>query len=158
MKAKRIWLSPLVYCICFATLLGTNVNRTRAEAYECVTEQVKLNGVTTNITDCSAITSIPKSLNERYFTYAAPYASGVTIPYTLGDMLGVVFSNDPDRSLKGFGFPDQQITWDGIAIENGYRELLDSQANRIPIRTPPIGNGFCSELTSSFCQGASAHQ
>ena len=58
--------------------------------------------------------------------------------------------------VMGFGFPDQTIVWDGSAVENTYRVLLDQQSNPMPWRTADINNGFCQGLPQGGCGAPSA--
>jgi hypothetical protein len=57
--------------------------------------------------------------------------------------------------VMGFGFPDQTIVWDGSALENTYRVLLEQQSAPLPWRTADLSNGFCQGLPRGSC-GASA--
>jgi len=76
---------------------------------------------------------------------------GVSIPYALSDMLGLSLEGDQGTLIKAFGFPEQKIDWDGTALSNTYKTFLSKQTRSMPIRTEPIGNGFCDELPSMIC-------
>jgi hypothetical protein len=49
----------------------------------------------------------------------------------------------------GLGFPDQTIVWDGTAVENTYRALVERQADPMPWRTADVPNGFSGSLGSA---------
>jgi len=123
----------------------------RAETIECVTTQEQIKDVTTNVTDCRPITTVDKFFSNQYFSYAAPFAQGVSIPYVLADMLGISLNSQGDGMIRAFGFPDQQITWDGTAVHNAYKQLMAEQLRVVPLRTEPINNGFCSGLPLAQC-------
>jgi len=53
--------------------------------------------------------------------------------------------------MRAFGIPDQQITWDGIAVEKAYTQVMGEQVRLVPVRTEPIDNGFCSGLPLAQC-------
>jgi hypothetical protein len=123
----------------------------RAETIECVTTQKQIKDLTTNVTDCRPITTVDKFFTNQYFSYAAPFAQGVSIPYVLADMLGISLNSQGDGMIRAFGFPDQQITWDGTAVQNAYKQVMAEQVRVVPLRTEPINNGFCSGIPLGQC-------
>ena len=85
-------------------------------------------------------------MEERFYSWTAPYASGVNIRHQLADMFGFAVAGPDGERFMGFGFPDQTIIWDGTAVENTYTMLLEDQSDPIPWRTVDIPNGFSGSL------------
>jgi len=147
--AKRSKLAAL-------TLLGSTsivmcFSEARAEPIECITTQHQIGDTPTNVTECRSITTVEKFFSNQYFSYAAPFAQGVSIPYVLADILGISLNSQGDGTIRAFGFPDQQITWDGIAVQKAYKQVMGEQVRVVPVRTEPIDNGFCGELPLAQC-------
>ena len=42
----------------------------------------------------------------------------------------------------GFGFPDQTIVWDGSAVENTTKALMQEQSKPIPLRVADSPNNM----------------
>ncbi len=98
------------------------------------------------VTRC-AVTSTPEQVMERrYYSYSAPYASGINVLHQLTDALGLALSGPGGNKLVGVGFPDQSIVWDGSAVENTYEVMLNDQSGLMPVRTSDISNGFGASL------------
>lgn len=112
------------------------------------------------ITRCGAVQTVPELVDQRFFTYTAPFAEGVSIRGQVRDLFGVATGSiNSGDAINAFGFPDQTIVWDGTALENTYGVLLEAQSDPMPWRTADIGNGFgCSLGSPGGCgqQGRSA--
>ena len=102
------------------------------------------------VTRCSRVTSTARLMEERFYSWTAPYASGVNIRHQLADMFGFAVAGPDGERFMGFGFPDQTIVWDGSAVENTYRVLLEEQSDPIPWRTVDIPNGFSGSLAEDI--------
>lgn len=98
------------------------------------------------VTRCVAVETTPQLVQRRFNTYTAPFAQGVSITNQLTDLLGIAMGGGDGTRVMGFGFPDQTIVWDGTALENTYRVLLEQQSDPIPWRTADINNGFSGSL------------
>ena len=108
------------------------------------------------LTRCGAVQTTPQLVEQRFYSYTAPFARGVDITHQITDLLGISMGGGDGTKVMGFGFPDQTIVWDGTALENTYQVLLDKQGGLIPWRTGDVGNGFLSSLGSAASFGAPA--
>ena len=102
------------------------------------------------VTRCSRLTSTAGLMEERFYSWTAPYASGVALLHQVTDLLGIAVAGPQGNRFMGFGFPDQTIVWDGSAVENTYRVLLEEQSDPIPWRTVDIPNGFSGSLAEDM--------
>ncbi len=98
------------------------------------------------VTRCTAVQTTPELVRQRFYTYTAPFARGVSVTNQITDLFGIARGGDDGRRLMGFGFPDQTIVWDGTALENTYRALLELQSAPMPWRTADLPNGFSGSL------------
>ncbi len=108
------------------------------------------------VTRCAPVQSVPAMVQERFFTYTAPFAEGVSIRGQVRDLFGIATGSiNAGYGINAFGFPDQTIIWDGTALENTYGVLLEAQSDPIPWRTVDISNGFnCSLASPAGCPAA----
>jgi len=106
------------------------------------------------ITRCGAVQTTPQLVEQRFYSYTAPYARGVSITHQITDILGIAMGGGDGTKVMGFGFPDQTIVWDVTALDNTYQVLLEKQGGLIPWRTGDVGNGFSSSLDSAASSGA----
>ena len=116
---------------------------------EAPSSEISVGGVTPSpveVTRCAPVQSTEALLEERYFTWTAPFASGVDLLHQITNPLGIAVAGPEGNRFMGFGFPDQTIIWDGLAVENTYRMLLEDQSDPIPWRTVDIPNGFSGSL------------
>ena len=98
------------------------------------------------VTRCSPVQTTEALMEERFYSWTAPYASGVDLLHQVTDLLGIAVAGPQGNRFMGFGFPDQTIIWDGTAVENTYSMLLEDQSDPIPWRTVDIPNGFSGSL------------
>jgi len=105
------------------------------------------------VTRCGAVQTVPELVNQRFFTYTAPYAERVSIRGQVRDLFGIATGSiNSGDSIRAFGFPDQTIVWDGTALQNTYDVLLEAQSDPQPWRTADLSNGFgCSLGSPSSC-------
>ncbi|MBM5800035.1 MAG: Occludin/ELL family protein [Cyanobacteria bacterium K_DeepCast_35m_m2_023] len=102
------------------------------------------------VTRCAPVQSVPALVQQRFFTYTAPFAKGVSVGSQIKELFGI-----STGSSTVLGFPDQTIVWDGVALENTYGVLMEAQSDLIPWRTPDISNGFgCSLASPTGCSAA----
>ena len=102
------------------------------------------------VTRCGPVQSTAALMEERFYTWTAPYEKGVDLLHQVNDLLGIATAGPEGNRYMGFGFPDQTIIWDGLAVENTYRMLLEDQSDPIPWRTVDIPNGFSGSLAEDI--------
>jgi hypothetical protein len=109
----------------------------------------KPGGAPVEVSRCGAVQTTPELVQQRFFTYTAPFAEGVSIRGQLRDLFGIASGSvNPGWSIGAFGFPDQTIVWDGTALQNTYDVLLESQSDPMPWRTTDLSNGFGGSLAA----------
>ena len=108
------------------------------------------------VTRCGGVQTTPQLVEQRFYSYTAPFARGVDITHQITDLLGISMGGGDGTKVMGFGFPDQTIVWDGSALENTYLVLLEQQSNPMPWRTADVNNGFCQGLPQGSCNAQSA--
>lgn len=105
------------------------------------------------VTRCGVVGTVPDLVQQRYYSFRAPFARGVDITHQITDFFGLAMGGGDGTRLMGLGFPDQAIIWDGVAIENTNRFLQDQQVNLVPRRTADLSSPFS---TSVRAEGARA--
>ena len=108
------------------------------------------------VSRCGPVTTTAELMEQRFFSYTAPYARGVSVVNQITDVLGIAMGGREGNRVMGLGFPDQTIVWDGSAVENTYQVLLDQQSTPLPWRTADVSNGFCQGLPQGGCSNLSA--
>ncbi len=103
------------------------------------------------VTRCGPVTTTPQLVERRFFSYTSPFARGVDITHQITDILGIAMGGGDGTKVMGLGFPDQTIIWDGSAVENTSRVLLEQQSSPLPWRTADVSNGFCTGLAQGGC-------
>jgi hypothetical protein len=101
------------------------------------------------LTRCGGVQTTPQLVEQRFYSYTAPFARGIDVTHQITDVLGISMGGGDGTKVMGFGFPDQTIVWDGTALENTYQVLLEKQSELIPWRTADVANGFASTLGSA---------
>jgi hypothetical protein len=88
------------------------------------------------VTRCGVVRTTPELVTDRFYSWRAPFARGVSVVNQITDLLGIAMGGGREGNrVMGLGFPDQSITWDGSAIENTAAWLLDQQSPGLPLRT-----------------------
>ena len=103
----------------------------------------------TEVTRCGVVGTVPEWVEQRYFSYRAPFARGVDLTHQITDLLGLAMGGGDGTRLMGLGFPDQAIIWDGSAIENTTTQLMDQQVNLVPRRTADLSSPYTTSIRSS---------
>lgn len=98
------------------------------------------------VTRCGVTRSAPEVMEQRFYSFSAPFAQGVNLLHQITDPLGLSIPGRDGGRIVAFGFPDQNIIWDGTAIENTASVMLTDQSGLMPQRTADIGNGFGTSL------------
>ena len=100
----------------------------------------------TEVTRCGVVGTVPELVEQRYFSYRAPYARGVDITHQITDFFGLAMGGGDGTRLMGLGFPDQAIIWDGSAIENTTTFLMDQQVHLMPRRTADLPSPYTTSV------------
>lgn len=104
------------------------------------------------VTRCGVVQTTSQLMEQRFFSYTAPFARGVSLTNQITDLFGIAMGGGDGTRVMGFGFPDQTIIWDGTAVENTYQVLLQQQSDPIPLRTGDVSNGYSGSLGSAGSQ------
>lgn len=99
------------------------------------------------VTRCGTVQTVPQLMEARFFSYTAPFARGVSLTNQITDLFGIAMGGREGNRVMGLGFTDQTIIWDGSAMENTTRFLLDQQHDPMPLRTGDISSGFSGSLS-----------
>jgi hypothetical protein len=106
------------------------------------------------MTRCGPIQTVPELATRRFFSYTAPYERGVSLTNQFTDLLGISMGGGDGSRVMGFGFPDQTIVYDGLAVQNTTAALLEAQSSPMPLRTADISPCFTTSLADTSCSGA----
>ena len=102
------------------------------------------------VTRCAPVETTEALVERRFFTWTSSYARGVDLLHQVTDLFGIALAGEDGQRLMGLGFPDQTIVWDGSALQNTTRMLLEAQSAPIPWRTVDLSNGFGSSLAEEM--------
>lgn len=109
------------------------------------------------VTRCGVVGTTADLVQQRYHSFRAPFARGVDISHQITDFFGLVMGGGDGTKLMGLGFPDQAIIWDGTAIENTNRFLMDQQVHLVPRRTADLATPYTTSFrTQPNTDGASS--
>jgi hypothetical protein len=97
------------------------------------------------VSRCAPVQTTDALVVNRFYTWTAPFARGT-------DLLGIAMAGPEGNRLMGLGFPDQTIIWDGSALQNTYKVLLEQQSAPIPWRTVDISSGIRGSLAAEQAQ------
>jgi hypothetical protein len=106
------------------------------------------------VTRCGVVGTVPDLVERRYFSYRAPFARGVSLTHQLTDLFGLAMGGGDGTKLMGLGFPDQAIVWDGSAVENTMRYLMDQQVQLVPRRTADLASPYTTSIRSEGGSGS----
>ena len=98
------------------------------------------------VTRCGIVQTPPQLLERRAFSWTSPFARGVDMTHQVTDLFGIAMGGGDGTKVMGFGFGDQTLIWDGSAIENTARVLLEEQSNPMPLRTADLIGVYHSSL------------
>ena len=98
------------------------------------------------VSRCGVIQTPPELMERRFYSFTAPFTSGVNLTHQITDLFGLAVPGWDRGVVKGFGFTDQAHAWDGAALENTTAVLLDEQSLPTPLRTNDLPTGFGSSL------------
>jgi len=105
------------------------------------------------VTRCGVVGTVPELVEQRYFSYRAPFARGVDLTHQITDLLGLAMGGGDGTRLMGLGFPDQAIIWDGSAIENITTNLMEQQVDLLPRRTADLPSPYTTSIRAGAMGG-----
>jgi hypothetical protein len=95
------------------------------------------------VTHCGVVRTTPNLVTDRFYTWRAPYARGVSVVNQVADLFGIAMGGGREGNrVMGLGFADQAITWDGTAVENTASWLLQRQSPDLPLRTADLPSNY----------------
>lgn len=103
------------------------------------------------VSRCAPTQTVPELTMNRFFSYTPPFEPGVSLTHQITNLFGIALGGVEGNRLMGFGFPDQTIIYDAIALRNTSAFLLEAQSNPQPLRTEDLNSCFSTNLSSSTC-------
>lgn len=101
------------------------------------------------VTRCGVVRTAPELVTDRFYTWRAPFARGVSVVNQVADLFGVAMGGGREGNrVMGLGFPDQAIIWDGTAVENTSSWMLQNQSPDLPLRTADLPSIFGGSVAS----------
>ena len=142
---ESAWAGPVV---CTTTLEPPLLSGSRSGVGASAGELGVASGPV-EVTRCGQVQTPPALMEKRFYSFRAPYAPGVSLTNQITDLFGIALGGVDGTRVMGLGFPDQAIVWDGTAVENTYRVLLEQQSGPMPWRTVDVPNGYSGSLGSA---------
>ena len=116
----------------------------------CTTTYNSTNGgAELKTSSCKSIESQNERLDEEIYTWRSPYSSGIGLFQGIAEDLGLAFGGNNGTHFVGIGYPEQTIVWDGGILQKSVQELLELQAEPLPLRTADLPNAFESSLANT---------
>ena len=143
--SESAWAGPVV---CTTTLEPPLLSGARSGVGASAGELGVASGPV-EVTRCGQVQTPPALMDKRFYSFRAPYAPGVSLTNQITDLFGIALGGVDGTRVMGLGFPDQAIVWDGTAVENTYRVLLEQQSGPMPWRTVDVPNGYSGSLGSA---------
>ena len=84
------------------------------------------------LTTCEPVETTSERIERVAYSWTSPYATGVNLVHQVTDLFGIALCGNDGNRVICFRFADQTIIWDGTAIENTTRALLEEQSRRCP--------------------------
>ena len=154
LPVARHCLSPLLLFIplvlCPKGLARPMVCTTTLEAPSGISASAQGVAQPVEVTRCGPVETTEALIERRFYTWTSSYARGVDLLHQVTDLFGIALAGSDGQRLMGLGFPDQTIIWDGSALQNTTRMLLEEQSAPIPWRTVDLSNGFGSSLAEEM--------
>ena len=101
------------------------------------------------VTYCTELISENKLIEDVHYGWTAPFTRGVGLVHQISDLFGIAIGGREGNKLMGLGFADQTINWDGAALFDRAKTILDLQANPMLLRTADLPGMFSTSLGSS---------
>lgn len=136
-----------------AALLAVAADPIQAGPVVCTTtlEAPRADAAPVMLSRCGPIQTVPELVQQRFYTYTAPFEERVNLSHQFTDLLGISLPGADGRKRMGFGFADQTIVYDGTALANITSFLLDAQSSPLPLRTPDLNGCLTTSLAGSSC-------
>ena len=132
----------------FSTLISYTYAASAAPLVCTTTHHSTNGGAALETSVCKSIETQDDRLGEEIYTWRAPYSSGIGLFQGIAEDLGLAFGGINGTQFVGFGYPDQTIVWDGGILQKSVQELLELQAEPLPLRTADLPNAFESSLAN----------
>ena len=130
--------------------LFSSINAADAAPLVCTTTYNNTaNGTELETSFCKSIENQNERLDEEIYTWRAPYSSGIGLFQGIAEDLGLAFGGINGTHFVGIGYPEQTIVWDGEILQKSVQELLELQAEPLPLRTADLSNAFESSLANA---------
>ena len=143
-------MNPLKCFLSFTALILILPDTVFASEIECHSRDTFIYDQQVTETQCRKRIYFNQAIEQNFYSYSPRFLEGVSIPNSIADILGVSLGHG-FLGIKAFGFPEQKIGWDALALQNMYMYGLKNQQLDFPVNTKDIGNGFCSGLPIVEC-------
>ena len=146
---ESVWAGPVVCTTTLEPPLLTGARSGAGASAGALAVQLGVASGPVEVTRCGQVQTPPALMEKRFYSFRAPYAPGVSLTNQITDLFGIALGGVDGTRVMGLGFPDQAIVWDGTAVENTYRVLLEQQSGLMPWRTVDVPNGYSGSLGSA---------
>ena len=146
---ESVWAGPVVCTTTLEPPLLTGASSGAGASAGALAVQLGVASGPVEVTRCGQVQTPPALMEKRFYSFRAPYAPGVSLTNQITDLFGIALGGVDGTRVMGLGFPDQAIVWDGTAVENTYRVLLEQQSGPMPWRTVDVPNGYSGSLGSA---------
>jgi hypothetical protein len=146
---ESVWAGPVVCTTTLEPPLLTGARSGAGASAGALAVQLGVASGPVEVTRCGQVQTPPALMEKRFYSFRAPYAPGVSLTNQITDLFGIALGGVDGTRVMGLGFPDQAIVWDGTAVENTYRVLLEQQSGPMPWRTVDVPNGYSGSLGSA---------
>ena len=146
---ESVWAGPVVCTTTLEPPLLTGARSGAGASAGALAVQLGVASGPVEVTRCGQVQAPPALMEKRFYSFRAPYAPGVSLTNQITDLFGIALGGVDGTRVMGLGFPDQAIVWDGTAVENTYRVLLEQQSGPMPWRTVDVPNGYSGSLGSA---------
>ena len=133
----------------FSTLISCTYAASAAPLVCTTTYNSTDGGTALETSVCKSIETQDERLGEEIYTWRAPYSSGIGLFQGIAEDLGLAFGGINGTHFVGIGYPEQTIVWDGGILQKSVEELLELQAEPLPLRTADLPNAFESSIANA---------
>ena len=93
-------------------------------------------------------TTIESKFTEAFYRHTRPYHFDNDISAKIRNLLTISTGGTKEVTFTGIGFREKSIEWDGLAIENTYREIMESYYSEFKVIGADIQSIFNTSLSS----------
>ena len=150
-RTPVVALAPLL--LPAALLVAVAAAPLQAGPVICTTtlEAPRADAAPVTVSRCGPVQTVPELVQRRFYTYTSPFEERVNLSHQITGLLGITPPGRGGQRRLGFGFADQTIVYDGVALHNTAAFLLEAQSSPLPLRTPDLNACFSSSLLGSSC-------